>query len=109
MADRRCKTGKVGYASERDADSGARRLARHLNQDGIIAKPLFTYRCDKCRRLHLTRMPSYYGTRLRLAFQPVAEDVQLWAMTTEQRAAIEAERAADQKQSYANRPRGLRR
>lgn len=74
-----CESGKIRHANIAAATLAAHRFAVKLNQRGIIARSLYTYRCEKCRGWHLTRQGM--GTTLVLPAAP--ERLQRWAMGEE--------------------------
>lgn len=96
-----------------------------MNHTGRIAEPIYAYPCS-CGMLHITRRASWNGVGNHLVFQPVSPELQVEFMDDEARAIYEQrdehERAEAARvefrklpdpmptaQSYANRPRGLRR
>lgn len=73
---KRCETGKVRHSNVARAKTAAHHFAITLNRDGIIARTMYAYRCEKCRGWHLTRQ----GMNATLVLQAAPEHLQRWAM-----------------------------
>jgi len=121
---------KVGYLRLPLARQAAQRFAGHLLRNGKLVRPIYAYVCPGCDRFHMTRMKHYRGgPEHQLIYPAPPLDAQLWAMPEEHRQRVTEELMADGliaeedralhrlpdprpvpvRQSYANRPRGLRR
>lgn len=82
--DRSCPSKKIQYATMTDARHGAKRLARNLNREGKYAEDLYTYRCQSCKRWHLTRQNRSTST---LVFVAPSRALQAWAIHGDSEAA----------------------
>lgn len=71
-----CETGKVRHSNIARAKAAAHHFAIALNRDGVIARTMYAYRCDKCRGWHLTRQ----GMGATLVLLAAPEALQRWAM-----------------------------
>lgn len=75
---KRCPSGKVGHSSPRIAEVAAHAFARQLNRGGELARSIYAYRCEQCRKWHTTRQAG--GPGVVQVFWAPPEALQRWAM-----------------------------